>query len=260
MHSHSHAPRSTLRHRVLSSIHDTELWASYLPRVPAPLVALALLGLVLAVYGLRSLTPGHAVLSGLSLALGVLLILPAAAAGVFVLWRWRRRTATRRLILDAIPWRGDEQVLDVGCGSGLMVNGAARRLTTGTATGLDLWRPHSGGGSLALLLRNARAEGVAERVVFKDGDARQMPFADSAFDVVLSSGAVHHIINDRAEFDQLLREMARVLKPGGYLAIWDSLHLVQAAAQRLVDAGLAAEVKPLGKYLSYDVAIVMGRK
>jgi cyclopropane fatty-acyl-phospholipid synthase-like methyltransferase len=39
-----------------------------------------------------------------------------------------------------VPWKGDEAVRDVGCGHGLMLVGAARRLTTGKATGIDIWQ------------------------------------------------------------------------------------------------------------------------
>lgn len=266
MHAHGHAhsrgpaPRRTLKHHLLSYLHDTELWADYRPRVPVGLLALAALGAALVVFAAWTLRANaSAVWAWLALVLGGLLAAPAVAAGAFVTWRSRTRGATRQAVLDAIPWRGDERVLDVGCGSGIMVNGAARLLTTGTATGLDLWRPHSGGGSLALLLRNARAEGVADRVVFKEGDARQMPFADASFDVVLSSGAVHHMISGREEFEQLMAEMVRVLRPGGHLALWDNRHLVEAAAQRLRAAGLAVEVRERGTYLGYEVGIVLAR-
>src|SRR5262245_19790160 len=39
----------------------------------------------------------------------------------------------REKLLDLLPWRGDEHVLDVGCGRGLLLIGAAKRLTTGKA-------------------------------------------------------------------------------------------------------------------------------
>ena len=51
---------------------------------------------------------------------------------------------TREALLDMAsalrPWTGAETILDVGCGRGLMLVGAARRLTTGRAFGVDLWR------------------------------------------------------------------------------------------------------------------------
>src|SRR5438067_1587549 len=46
----------------------------------------------------------------------------------------------RERLLGLIPWRGDERVLDVGCGRGLLLVGAARRLTTGSSVGVDIWR------------------------------------------------------------------------------------------------------------------------
>jgi cyclopropane fatty-acyl-phospholipid synthase-like methyltransferase len=62
---------------------------------------------------------------------GALLLLWSSLVGKF-----RARDA----LLNAVPWRGDEQVLDVGCGHGLMLIGAAKRLSTGRATGIDIWQ------------------------------------------------------------------------------------------------------------------------
>jgi SAM-dependent methyltransferase len=79
----------------------------------------------------------------------------------------------RDRLLDELPWRGDEWVLDVGCGRGLLLIGAAKRLSTGRAIGLDLWRKQDqAGNDPAATMANAQAEGVAERVELRDGDAR----------------------------------------------------------------------------------------
>ena len=72
-------------------------------------------------------------------------------------------------------------------------------------------------------LENARLEGVGERVEVKDGDARRLPFADGAFDVVVTKEALHNIYN-AAERDTAAREIARVLRPGGRLFIGDVRH------------------------------------
>jgi SAM-dependent methyltransferase len=130
----------------------------------------------------------------------------------------------REQFLDQIPWRGDEAVLDVGCGRGLLLTAAARRLQTGRATGVDLWLQEDLSGNFPEgTLENARLEGVADRVEIKDGDARKLPFPDASFDVVISGLALHNI-SKRAERDQALREVARVLKPGGHVAIADIQH------------------------------------
>jgi ubiquinone/menaquinone biosynthesis C-methylase UbiE len=187
-------------------------------------------------------------------------MLPAIAAGVFAVWKWRHALSRRRQLLDALTWRGDETVLDVGCGSGLMLNGAAKRLTSGKAIGIDLWTPHSGGGNLALLRRNAKAEGVADQIEFKEADARQMPFEDKTFDVVLCSGALHHIVHGRAEFDQVMRELRRVLKPGGQIVLWDITHMIEASAARMRQAGVQCDIKKVGRFLGFEMCILFGHK
>ena len=69
-------------------------------------------------------------------------------------------------------------------------------------------------------MNNAKAEGVANRVKIENADARKLPFGANSFDVVVSSLAIHNI-DGSAERAKALREIARVLKPGGYLAILD---------------------------------------
>src|SRR5262245_47791798 len=150
---------------------------------------------------------------GSGFALGAVILLWGSLVGKF-----RARDA----LLNAVPWRGDEQVLDVGCGHGLMLIGAAKRLTTGRAIGMDIWQNvDQANNSAAATLRNAELEGV--RVGVSDGDARRIPFGDATFDVVVSSLALHNIY-DRKEREQALAEIARVLKPGGHAAIFDVRH------------------------------------
>jgi ubiquinone/menaquinone biosynthesis C-methylase UbiE len=134
------------------------------------------------------------------------------------------------------------------------------RLKNGRAIGIDLWAPHGGGGHIDLLWRNARLEKVADRIEFKEADARQMPFESETFDVVVSSGAMHHISRTPADFEQAMHEMVRVLKPGGQIVIWDVAHMVNACASRMRAADMKCEVKELGRYLSFDMGIVFGKK
>lgn len=154
---------------------------------------------------------------------------------------WSSRSGKLKMrdrLLNQLTWRGDEQVLDVGCGRGLLLIGAARRLTTGKATGVDLWRQEDlAGNTAAAALENAKAEGVAAKVRIENGDARQLPFKDATFDLVLSSLAIHNI-PDSDQRALALREMVRVLKPGGQLAIFDILH-TGAYAKELQRFGLA---------------------
>ena len=151
--------------------------------------------------------------------------------------------------LDKIVWRGDERVLDVGCGLGLFLIGAAKRLKTGRAVGIDLWQAEDlSGNTPAGTLNNATIEGVPDKVEVHTGDARKLPFDDASFNVVLSSMALHNIYN-ADERQTAVREIARVLKSGGRVLILDVRHINQYAAT-LRDAGLDARcVQGIASYL-----------
>ena len=208
-HTHKPSARRKLTNGILMHLHDTELWASHLPRVPKGLLWSALLGLALITVSLSGLVSDSNLLKFTGFGLGILLVLPAFLAALFALRKWRYVSRIRKELFDSIGLRGDEKVLDVGCGSGLLLNGAAMRLTSGKATGIDIWSPHSGGGSLELLWKNAKAEGVADRIEFKEADARklgahkfvvtsdeaQLKSVRGYFDFILDTVSVAHDFN-----------------------------------------------------------------
>ena len=163
-------------------------------------------------------------IAGMARGIGIGLLLAAA------LMLWGSKVGKLRMrdrLIAAIPWRGDEQVLDLGCGHGLLLIAAAKHLTTGRAIGIDIWRQYDQADNRPEATReNARLEGVAERVEVCDADGRELPFADASFDVVVSSLALHNIEN-RAQRAKAVREVARVLRPGGNVAIMDIYHTRQ---------------------------------
>jgi SAM-dependent methyltransferase len=140
---------------------------------------------------------------------------------------WSSRIGKLRVrdrLLDSLRWTGKEQVLDVGCGRGLALIGAAKRLTTGRAIGVDVWSEQDlSANNLDATVANARFEGVLERVQLKTGDARDLPFPSECFDTVISMTAIHNIKHP-GEREEAIAEMLRVLKPGGQLAIFDIFH------------------------------------
>ncbi|MEO8035190.1 MAG: class I SAM-dependent methyltransferase [Acidobacteriota bacterium] len=137
----------------------------------------------------------------------------------------------RDSLLNAIPWSGNERVLDVGCGHGLLLIGAAKRLTAGQAVGIDIWQSvDQAGNSAEATGLNAELEGVVIEV--RDGDARHIPFDDETFDVVVSSLALHNIYNGD-EREGALREIARVTRPGGHVAIMDIRHSYTPSFERM---------------------------
>ena len=189
---------------------------------------------------------------------GVFLLVAAAIRGSVVLAGWGAWAAfiglivggamvyssrigkvrVRDRVLERLSLRGDEDVLDLGCGSGLMLLGAAARVPAGTATGIDLWRWRDQAGSTRQqCLRNAALLGVENRITLVDGDITGLPFPDASFDVVLASLAIHNLHpNERR--DRCLAEAGRVLRPGGRLAIVD----IAATAQFARSAGVAGLV------------------
>ena len=145
-----------------------------------------------------------------------------ALRGKFVVWAG---------LLDRLGLRGDERILDLGCGRGAVLLMAAQHLATGRAVGVDLWRKvDQSGNSAEATRRNAVAEGVADRVELHTADMTALPFENNSFDVVLSSFAVHNI-SGRAGREKAISEAVRVLRPGGRLRIVDVRATRQYQAQ-----------------------------
>jgi arsenite methyltransferase len=170
---------------------------------------------------------------------GLLLVLEGM---LFLLYVKYGKLRHRDLMLSLHSWRGDEHVLDVGCGRGLLLAGAAKRLQIGEATGIDIWsNVDMGGNSEAATRRNLELEGVSARCRLVSAPAQEMPFPDAAFDVVVSNLCLHNIY-DRAARHQALRQIARVLKPGGAAILSDYKHTGEYAG-RLRGAGLSVQTR-----------------
>ena len=121
-------------------------------------------------------------------------------------------------VADAARIQRGQRVLDVGCGTGVLTKEIASRVgSDGGAVGID---PNPG-----MLAVAAEQAGIAE---WREGIAESLPFADRSFDAVASQFALM-FFRDRVRG---LREMLRVLRPGGRLAVavWNSLDSMPAFA------------------------------
>lgn len=137
----------------------------------------------------------------------------ASTCGKFLVWGQ---------LLDGLKLRGNELVLDIGCGRGAVLMLVAERLTSGRAIGVDLWKKRDQSGNAAdATERNAVVEGVADRVELHTADMTALPFENASFDVIVSSIAIHNL--DRPGRDKAIEEAVRVLRPGGTLMIADLL-------------------------------------
>jgi arsenite methyltransferase len=186
----------------------------------SPYVPISFAGLAIFSFGVAAVLFAWPVfwLAGLSAALGVLFV----SSTLSFVWTTRRgKFIVWTELLDALALRGDERLLDVGCGRGAVLTLAAERLPAGRAIGIDLWSAtDQSGNSEQETILNADLEGVRERIELHTGDMRKLPFHDQSFDVVTSSLAIHNI-SDEAGRQQALAEIRRVLKVGGTALLAD---------------------------------------
>lgn len=107
----------------------------------------------------------------------------------------------------------DARVLEVGCGTGATLRMLARRPGfSGLAYGVD-----QSARFIEAANGFAREEGLAERVVFQVGDAHRLDFPSATFDAVIAHTLISHV----TEPARVLAEMARVVRPGGTVVIFD---------------------------------------
>ncbi len=190
---------------------------------------------------LHKLSPKLATLLG-----GIIALSGGIYVGVWALVKritsLERRLEARDKLLNEIPWQGDETVLDVGCGNGILTMGAAKHLTTGKGIGIDLWTEGSGDQHQELFEENAQLEGVADRVSLPKEDVRDLPYDNEYFDVVVTALTMHHIGFDT---DKAIGEMTRVLKPCGHMAIYDEPSTVFYCEKLMRQHGIQVEKKTL---------------
>ena len=108
--------------------------------------------------------------------------------------------------------RSGQRLLDVGCGPGTVTGGLARAVAPGLVTGLD-----AAPDVLATAREHAAETGLAN-LEFVEGDVYDLNYPDDTLDIVYANQLLQHLSDPVAA----LREMRRVLRPGGLLAVRDA--------------------------------------
>ncbi|MHA7986254.1 class I SAM-dependent methyltransferase [Rathayibacter sp. CAU 1779] len=202
-------------------------WGWGIATVVSPIAAV-----VFAVIGAAAWLPVYFAVLAVIAAVGTFFYLRSTLVGKFEVWR---------RVITALHLRGDEQVLDLGCGHATVSVLLAERLPNGRVTGIDLWRSvDQSGNSAEAAQRNAQANGVDARISLDTGDMTALPYPAASFDLVTASLAIHNVRTADGRRTAVL-EAVRVLKPGGRLVIVD-IEKVREYVTVVSDAGLAVAV------------------
>jgi D-aspartate ligase len=121
---------------------------------------------------------------------------------------YRDRTATALRWIEELGFTEGSTALDVGCGPGLMAAQLASR-------GIQVTATDSSRAMVGAARRQAERDGFADRVRVQEADAQALPFSSGSFDLVVALGLLPWV----ADPQRVVTEMARVLRPGGWLIV-----------------------------------------
>lgn len=190
--------------------------------IDAPIVPIlsAVGAFILYVIAFFSTGPSYwfSLICALLLTLQVVLYLHTTMRGKFVIWR---------RLLRSCPVPPNADVLDVGCGRGMVLITAVKQFPTAHGVGIDLWRSRDqSGNDPQVTLSNAAANNVAERIDLQTQDMSDIDLPDASFDLVTANVAIQNVKN-RDLRRKTIEHMYRVLKPGGLIYIVDIQYLSQ---------------------------------
>lgn len=122
-----------------------------------------------------------------------------------------RRTAAEAAAFLLPELTSGMRLLDVGCGPGSITRGLAEHVAPGEVVGVDLSGP-----TLDDARKDAEARGLVN-LRYQEASVYDLPFSDASFDVVFA----HQVLQHLREPGDAIREMLRVLRPGGFIGVRD---------------------------------------
>ena len=136
-------------------------------------------------------------------------------------------------LVKHLDWNGEGTLLDIGCGAAALTVRCAKAFPKAQITAMDYWGAEWSYAK-EQCEKNARIEGVSNRISFQKGDAAKLDFADETFDAAVSNFVFHEVRTAKDKRD-VVKEALRVVKKGGVflfricfhrkhcMGIWSSL-------------------------------------
>jgi ubiquinone/menaquinone biosynthesis C-methylase UbiE len=129
------------------------------------------------------------------------------------------------LVLSNLDWNGEGRAIDIGCGNGALTIKLAQKYPKAQIIGIDYWGKNWEYSKIACE-KNAKIEGVSERVTFQKASAASLPFDDGYFDAAVSN-FVFHMVGVTKDKREVVREALRVVKEGGKFSFQDEFLIKQ---------------------------------
>jgi len=170
-------------------------------------------------------------------------------------------------------WQGINNILDVGCGRGLLMNNIAKKMLAEgqkdfKISGIDIFSTKDLlNNSEKNTLETIKKEGIPmDFMEIKNCDAREIIYDNNYFDLIVSSLTIHNVgrtekteQKQREEREKALNEIIRVTKPGGSIMIWELFH-AEEIEKFLRSKGLNARKLKEFKSYSFKSAIIYAKK
>ena len=127
----------------------------------------------------------------------------------------------RDKLISLLNLKGNEKILDIGCGNGLYTISLANQITTGKVYGIDIWdKTDLSNNSPGSIEKNIKSANLENKIILKSEDMRNMSFRNEFFDVIVASFSIHNI-ESKLERKKALDEIKRVVKKSGKIVIID---------------------------------------
>jgi ubiquinone/menaquinone biosynthesis C-methylase UbiE len=144
--------------------------------------------------------------------------------------------------LDALDWRGVRDILALGCGTGVEVRELLRRPSfAGRITALDISPV-----LIAKAQKFTQGESIPDPVDWRVGDAQALDLPDASFDLVLAHTLVSHVPDP----ERVVREIARVVRPGGTAVILDGDYATMTYGTDDAEAGRRMDEKIIASVIA----------